>query len=288
MIFLDNNILKVSVNLKGAELTSIFHQQHGIEYLWHGDAKFWGKHAPVLFPIVGTLKENTYRYAGKTYTMSRHGFARERTFSLIHQGATTASLQLLHDEHSLENYPFKFILRIHYSLEENKLVNRYEVINESEDAMLFSVGGHPAFNVPLQEGLKYDDYYLEFDQPETTERWKLKDNLIADNSVSFLKNESIIHLKHDLFSDDAIVLKHLKSKSIALKSNVSPHGLTMNIEAFPYLGIWAAPEAPFVCIEPWQGIADSVQHNQQLEAKEGIVQLEPKQNWTKNWDVTFW
>jgi galactose mutarotase-like enzyme len=288
MIQLSNHSLAVTIKSQGAELTRIKSLEHEIDYLWDGDPEYWGKHAPVLFPIVGTLRDNSYLFAGQSYGMLRHGFARDRVFSALHQTDTSATLELQSDEDSLKVYPFPFRLRIHYSLEGNKLSNRYEVINTGNGPMYFSVGGHPAFHVPLQEGLAYTDYYLEFDQPETAPRWTLLDNLIHTHPQPFLENESIIPLSHELFASDAIVLKHLKSKTVSLKSKASPHGLTMRIDEFPYLGIWAAPEAPFVCLEPWQGIADSVYHNQQLETKEGIVALEPGASWSKAWDVVFW
>ena len=287
MIRIENELLAISISTKGAELQSIKNKELNLEYLWGGDPEYWGKHAPVLFPVVGELKEHTYYYNGKAYNLSRHGFARNMDFALTDHNSTTASFELKSNEETKESYPFEFILRIQYSLEDNKLVHKYEVVNSGGDTMYFSLGGHPAFNIPLQEGTNYNDYYLEFDTAETAPRWPLHEGLIKTHPEEFLHEERRIYLSHNLFAQDAIVLKHLKSETISLKSKASRHGLTMNIGGFPYLGIWAAPEAPFVCIEPWCGIADSLHHNQQLVSKEGIMTLEAGKNWTKAWDVSF-
>jgi len=287
MIILENDQLTVGIKSTGAELQSIVNKRTEIEYLWHGDPAYWGKRAPILFPIVGTLRDNVYRYRGIPYSLSRHGFARDMEFTLIYQNKNSASLELRSSDITLHHYPFPFILRVHYSLEGNQLTNQYEVINTGNDQLLFSLGGHPAFNVPLERGLNYDDYYLEFSEPETLPRWNLEGNLIAKEKP-FLIDEAIIPLSHKLFESDAIVLKQPKSDKISLRSHKSEHGLTMTIQGFPYLGIWAAPGAPFVCIEPWCGLADSVDHNQELEQKEGIMFLGAGEQWEKSWSLTCW
>jgi len=287
MITIGNEQLQISINKRGAELTRILQKQFKLDYLWSADPAYWGKHAPVLFPIVGTLKDDTYFFEGQPYHLSRHGFSRERDFTVLNQTADSATFELLYDEETLAHYPFLFSFRIHYRVSENKLTCIYNVCNQGSVDMYFSVGGHPAFNIPLENGLNYTDYYLEFSDMETTPRWPLSDNLIGLKPKSFLESERVIRLSHDLFAHDAVVLKHLRSGYITLKSDRSVHGLTMRIGEFPYLGVWAAPKAPFVCIEPWQGIADSVDHNQNLEEKEGIVRLNPAEQWQKSWDVTF-
>jgi galactose mutarotase-like enzyme len=286
-MIIENEFLTVSLAPKGAELQSIYNKQTQLDYLWSGDPKYWGKHAPVLFPIVGTLKDNIYRYQELTYTLARHGFARDMEFTVIDHQKSAASFELRSSKTTLANFPFPFILRIHYLLDGNKLINQYEVVNPSDEQMLFSIGGHPAFNVPLEAGLTYEDYYLEFSELETRSRWTLENNLLKDEEP-FLMSNSVIPLSHSLFSSDAIILKQPLSREISLKSDKSAHGLTMTIGDFPFLGIWAAPQAPFVCIEPWCGLADSVYHNQDLEQKEGIMFLGPESTWSKSWDVSFW
>ncbi len=288
MVHLQNELLAIDISTKGAELQRVHHLQHAFDYLWHADPEHWGKHAPVLFPIVGALKDNTYLFANRAYSLSRHGFARDKTFEVKEQSNDSVAFQLQADATTKEVYPFDFTLVIRYTLQANKLINTYEVTNNDRDTMMFSIGGHPAFNVPLQPGIAYHEYYLEFSHAETAPRWPLHNNLVKTHPQPLLNNQTTLPLSHDLFKEDAVVFKQLRSTSVSLKSHRSRHGLTMQFEGFPYLGIWAPVDAPFVCIEPWCGLADSLHHNQQLAAKEGINALNPGDTWIKSWDVTFW
>jgi galactose mutarotase-like enzyme len=285
MIHLANNILSIKINPKGAELQSVYHLQNQIEYLWQGNPEYWGKHAPVLFPIVGQLKDNTYSYYENNYSLPRHGFARDMYFELLKQEETSAAFILKSNEETLSVFPFPFSFQIKYSIHDNVITNEYCLQNLGDKTMFFSVGGHPAFNVPLVPNSFFNDYYLELEQFETIDRWPLQDGLLKTHSEPFLHNQKIIPLSYDLFSRDAVVLKNLQSKTICLKSNKTRHGLTMNFNSFPYFGIWTAKEAPFVCLEPWHGIADSLYHNKQLTDKEGIIQLEAASTWKKAWCI---
>ena len=283
---LKNKKLTIKINPKGAELTSIFNYENQTEYMWSADPKFWGKSSPVLFPIVGSLKENIYRFEGKEYTLPRHGFARDREFIVEKSDENSATFLLAHDEHTLKVYPFKFEFRLIYSLEDNSLKVTYSVKNIGENKMYFSVGGHPAFAVPLAENLDYNDYYLEFNNTETFKRWGLtSEGLIETQPSDFMIDTNKLELTKELFYDDAIVFKNLESTSVTLKSYKINHQLKFDFEGFPYLGIWAATDANFVCIEPWCGIADSTNHNQELTEKEGIICLDLGQIFEKTWRV---
>jgi len=283
-----NEVLEVSGKTAGAELTRVYHKQHGIDYLWNADPEYWGKHAPVLFPIVGTLRDDTYHYQDKSYYLPRHGFARDKTFALKEQHPDRICFELKSDEESLKHYPFSFTLRICYHLEGSVLTNQYEVINDGEEPMYFSIGGHPAFRLPMETGRDFEDYYLEFEQPGTIQRWTLQNNLINTHPKPFLQGQKILPLSRELFENDAVILKHLSSGTCSLKSRASRHGLTMKMQGFPYFGIWSAPGAPFVCLEPWHGLADSLYHNQRLEEKEGIIKLDAQETWKKSWSISFW
>ena len=288
IVTLENNLLKVDIKPKGAELCSIFRKDNGLEYMWSGDPAVWGKTSPVLFPIVGTLKDNTYFYNDKPYTLSRHGFARDAEFEVVDQEQQKASFVLRETEASLDNYPFRFELILTYELDNDVLKATYEVRNTGTGKMYFSLGAHPAFKVPLTAGTTYEDYYLQFDHNENAGRWPIsKEGLIQQNPISFLNNSSRINLTRTLFHEDALVFKHLKSHKVSLISELNPHGLDFYFEGFPYLGLWAAKGGDFVCIEPWCGIADSVDHDQQLVHKEGIEMLAAGNTWTKNWKVRF-
>nr|MCU0354504.1 aldose 1-epimerase family protein [Cytophagales bacterium] len=163
---LENQYLRVTVREQGAELDSIFHQQHRIEYLWQADPTHWAKKSPVLFPIVGSLKDGTYFHNGQAYRLPRHGFARERAFALVEQTENSLFFAQNADNNTRKVYPFEFRFGIRYQLVEDTLSVTYEVANIGDEVLYFSVGGHPAFNVPLAAGTHYEDYRLVFDQPE--------------------------------------------------------------------------------------------------------------------------
>jgi galactose mutarotase-like enzyme len=286
MFVLENQLLKIGVNPIGAELDSVFHKVFGLEYMWSGDSDFWGKKSPVLFPIVGSLKENTYFFEGQKYGLSRHGFARERVFILEKQDAESLLFTLQHDSETLKKYPFKFLFQIKYTLYENKLSVTYIVENQSLTPMPCSVGAHPAFKIPLVDDTIYEDYFLEINKQETYGRYPLSINgLIETNANVFLENSSKIPLKKELFYADAVVLKDMTSTKMSIKSDKTERGLTMDFEGFPYFGIWAAKDAPFVCLEPWCGIADTVLATQNILEKEGINLLEVGGVFERTWSI---
>jgi galactose mutarotase-like enzyme len=254
--------------------------------MWSGDPAFWGKTSPILFPIVGTLKKDNYIYQEKPYTLSRHGFARDSTFQIAAQQEDSIIFSLSSSPDSREKYPFDFDLHVGYRLIQNNLEVTYGLTNTGADVLFFSIGGHPAFKVPLVIGTSYEDYYLQFDALENSARWPISiDGLIKDTSTPFFKNSSVLKLTRELFSEDALVFKDLKSDKVSIKSELHSHGLDFSFDGFPYLGIWAAKDADFVCIEPWCGIADAVSHDQQLVSKEGIMKILSNESWTRRWKV---
>lgn len=286
---IENDQLRVRVKPFGAELFSIFNKTTGLEYLWDGNPDFWSKRSPVLFPIVGTLKDNTYYFGSKAYQLGRHGFAREKMFSLDERSPSSVSLLLADDPGTIDIFPFTFSLKIIYSIEQNRLSVKYEVKNRGEGTMYFSIGGHPAFKVPIVEGVDYEDYYLLFNQQENAPRWPISPNgLIEKLPTKLIDNSDRLQLTKPLFYHDALVLKHLRSNQVQLRSDKHSAGLEFSFEGFPYFGIWAAKDAGFVCLEPWCGIADSVGTNQQLTEKEGIILLPINQQFSRAWHVTTW
>lgn len=286
MCTIEDQQLRINIHPKGAELQSIYHKGNQTEYMWSGDPAFWGKHSPLLFPIVGTLKGNTYYYDGKSYELPRHGFARDREFAVEKQSADAITFLLRSDETSLKVFPFAFELRISYRVSEASLTTTYDVSNPASGPLYFSVGGHPAFKVPLAPDTAYTDYSLEFDKTENAPRWPIsKDGLIERESQPLLNNTRVLPLTKELFAKDALVFKGLQSTSVTLKSSRTQRGLTFSFPGFPFLGIWAAPGADFVCIEPWCGIADSVDSNQQWTDKLGINKLEAGGKFERSWTL---
>ena len=288
MFQIENDHLQVSIKARGAELDSIFQKSTGMEYLWNADPNYWAKKSPVLFPIVGTLKDDTYFFEEKAYRLSRHGFARDMDFELANQMKNSLELAIHSNPSTLAHYPFPFQFSVGYVLEENTLQVRYTVSNTGEVPMYFSVGGHPAFKVPVKDGLQYEDYYLEFNEEENAGRWPISGaGLIKSSPIPLLQNSHQLALTKELFLQDALVFKDLKSNSVQLKTDKDSHGWRFDFTGFPYLGIWAAKQANFVCIEPWCGIADAVDTDQQLIRKEGIVLLEAGKTFEKNWSISI-
>lgn len=270
---IENDFLRVEVNAFGAELKSIFNKENQSEYLWQAHPAFWGRRAPVLFPIVGKVKNNTYRAEEKCWELGQHGFARDTIFQLQDKTESSLTYTIKQSPESLKQYPYRFELHIHYSLQGKEISVRYEVVNADDKNILFSIGAHPGFNCPLTLGEKFSDYYIEFEKEEDTERHLLNDGLFNGKKQKVLRNEKTLNLSEELFLADAIVFKNLNSSSLKLKSRKSDYELKFNFRGFPYLGIWKKTEASFICIEPWFGLADKIDFDGDLEEKEGIVSL---------------
>lgn len=288
MIILENNLLSVKILEKGAELCSIVCKASSTEYLWQADPAFWNKHSPILFPIVGTLKNDTYRYQGKSYTLSRHGFARDKQFIVKDQENGRVRLELEADEATLQQYPFLFSLQVTYELERTNLTVAYTVVNKGAGTMYFSIGGHPAFNLPINKALQFEDYTIQFEQAEQAEIYPLNaEGQLLATGIPFLNNTDTIPLQKSLFYADALIFKKLQSGKIRLASEKDSRNIEVSFEQFPFLGIWSKMDAGFICIEPWQGITDREDASGLLEEKEGICTLEPQQKWNASWQVTF-
>ena len=271
MIVIENKYVRASINAMGAELVSLIKLDDYTEYMWNADPAFWGKTSPVLFPIVGGLKNDTFIFEDAEYKLPRHGFARTMAFEVESQAQNSAVFLLKNNLETEKVYPFEFELRLIYAVSGNQLKLKYEVRNPSERPLWFSIGGHPAFKCPIENGLSYNDYYLEFDKNENLERWPLNsEGLVLDTPIKISENANKIMLTKELFYEDALVFKHLKSDTVTLKSNKSTKALKFELKNFPYLGIWAAKNADFVCIEPWCGIADSANTNKTFIKNEGI------------------
>ncbi|WP_316811527.1 aldose 1-epimerase family protein [Pedobacter heparinus] len=286
MIFLENEYLYTSFASKGAELQSLKSKKDNINYLWSGNPDYWGKFSPVLFPIVGSLKNNTYYFQEKEYHLSRHGFARDKDFQVNQLSATEVVFTLTEDMESLKVYPFRFVLQLRYKLSGKSLSCSYEVSNPADQStLLFSVGAHPAFAAATTDELGYSDYFLAFNKDSILAYHRVKNDLIDNETAVIELNNGILPLKQELFYDDALVLKTLKSDCITLSNHKTPHGIHFRFKDFPFFGIWAAKNADFICLEPWCGIADGTHHQQQLENKEGIVALSPKETFTRQWEV---
>jgi len=288
MLTISNETLSVTLNPQGAEILSIYHKETKLDYLWNGDAAYWPKTSPVLFPVVGGLKDNRYQYKGKQYEMGRHGFARESVYTVTAQTTSSLTFTLMANEATLLMYPFDFKFSVKHELIGNTIHVSYLVENTGQENLLFSVGAHPAFHVPLIAGTHFSDYSLLFSSTETVGRYPIAANgLIENNATPLLNNTQELKLAHDLFYNDAIVFKNLQSNSISIVSDKTPHGLKLEFNDFPYMGIWQPKDAPFVCIEPWCGLGDVIDTTSELQDKEGIEVLPAAGLFERTWSVSL-
>ncbi len=274
---IENDKLQIRINRKGAELASVTNKS-GFEFIWQA-GEVWPKHAPNLFPIVGSLIDHEYLYNGKSYSLSHHGFARDLEFDLLHQSEHSICLVLQHTEDTLKAYPFKFTFLVTYKLDNNSLTQTFRVINNDQVNIPVSFGGHPAFNA-----MPIEDFEIVLDSNENAVCHKLDGPYICDETYDVITDNKI-RLTKSIFDSDALIFKELNSSTLTLKQISSDYAITVDISEFPYLGIWAKPGAPFVCIEPWQGLADHISHNKGIGEKEGILIV--KDEVEKSFSMTF-
>ena len=271
-----NNYLTVQINDVGAELWSI-KDQSNTEYLWQGDATYWRSKAPNLFPYIARLTEGKYQLQGKFYEMGIHGFARGMVFEVEQVSERHIVFTIRDTEETYASYPYKFTFSVIYKLEDNRLVITYYVKNKDDKEMYFGVGGHPGFNVPLEEGLAFDDYYLEFDAVKVVKRVKFsEDCFVLEGTTEYLMEEGKkIPLAHNLFDEDAIVLTEM-AKSVLLASKKGKKGIRVTYSDMDYLGLWHKPktDAPYVCIEPWSSLPSRKGIIEDLATKPGLMHLD--------------
>lgn len=284
---LKNDYLTVRVSSVGSELQSIKNNQ-GLEYVWQSDENVWPRQAPILFPIVGRLKDDHYFVDGKEYKMTQHGFARDQEFTLISNDDDKLVLQLTDNAESKKIYPFKFQLTVTYELNKNNISVFYEVKNISDDKTLyFSIGAHPGFKAPIEDKFDYEDYSLKFSP-------KMKRNTIPiSGHYADVKNKVVVEnqdfvLTREAFKDDAIVYELESSTNICLSDKNKEHKLIFNTGNAKYVGLWSTypVEGKFVCIEPWWGLADTPESNNQYVEKKAINKLDPKDNFEAYYSIS--
>ena len=283
-----NEQFEVGITSIGAEICSFKSKKSGKEYMWQGNPEIWGSHAPVLFPIVGGLKEDTYIFEGEKYNLPRHGFIRKnKDLKIITQTTNQLVLQLDSGEKTKLVYPFDFRFQICFELLSNQLKITHKVFNTGEKEMYFSLGAHPAFNCPLEEGEKYEDYHLQFAQTEKLNTWVLDENgQIKEEGAQIMNQTDRLQLHLLLFEKDALIFKSLKSRRVSLCKQ-DQEVVRVDFDDFRSLGLWAKPKAPFICIEPWLGYADSSHSNQQLTDKQGIIKLKSQKEYTSSYTISI-
>ncbi|GCF92822.1 aldose 1-epimerase [Enterococcus florum] len=285
-VTIQNDYLQATIVEKGAELTSL--KANGIEYIWQADPAFWGRHAPILFPFVGRLKNDQYTYKGQSYPMNQHGFARNAVFALIEHSAEKAILELASNEETKKIYPFDFRFMVSYEVWGEGLRIRFEVENTGQEEMIFALGGHPAFNVPLEEGLKFEDHYFAFSPQKTRVKIPLEGPFANLDQKTLGQTNTSIKITRNLFANDALIYETKGLNTFTIASEDSVHRVTVAYNHIPYVGLWSPypKEAPFVCIEPWWGFADTVDSSGKLEEKAGMNRLAPEQKFKTQFSIT--
>lgn len=269
-------MLKIQTKKSGAELTSV--QYNGKEMLFQGakvlDSNgniYWKRQAPILFPIVGQLKNSQTQIEGEIYEMSQHGFARDMDFEEISRTENEHHYMLKYNEETLKKYPYKFELHVIYEIKGDTLTVTYKVKNIDDKTIYFGLGGHPAFNCDYSNG----EYEIVFSENEDKIVFlKLKNGLIDTEKAENILQDNKIYLKEDTFDNDAIIMKNIKSNKVILQNHeTNKKILEFDFVGFPYLALWSKKGAPFVCIEPWQNTADRIDSTQIYKDKEGIIEL---------------
>ena len=286
---LSTSQLTIEVTKTGIELCSVKLNATDKEYIWQADPGIWPSHAPVLFPIIGALKDGNFIFKGNHYPLPKHGFVRHSDKpKLINKTENSLHFQFTWDEETYQIYPFKFVFDLIYKVRGTTIEVIHQVKNVGETPLYYSLGGHPAFNCPLNPGEEYQDYFLEFEHAETLSSWLIdKNGLLSGETKSILQNSDTLPLHEKIFDQDALVFKDIKSRKVSLVSKKFGEVLSVSFNDFPFLGLWAKPAAPFICIEPWLGVADSANSNQDFRTKEGIRELEPGLTDTKTYSITI-
>ena len=273
---IQNGGFTAKIDSLGAQLVSL--KRGGVEYLWVGDPKYWAGHAPVLFPIVGALRNDRAKINGQWVEMGQHGFARHREFALKEQRPGAVSLVLTADGETKAVYPFSFTLTVTYTLTESGIATGFAVENTDDVPLPYCIGGHPGFNLPAGEDAAFEDYTVVFPQEEdqVCPMIDLSARLIDWDRQGFQLHGKEIPLQHSLFYQDALIFENLNSQTVQIVNKATGKGVEMDFAGFPMLGIWsAANDGPYVCLEPWTGCATLVSEGDEFLEKKGMAQLPP-------------
>ncbi len=275
---IENDKLRFSVDTQGAQPRSVYSKITSTEYLWQGDKTYWGGRAYNLFPFIGRMYNNTYRYGGKEYTSRTHGVARYNDFEVESHTAMKIVLLLRENEETLKEYPFRFEYRVSFEVKENTLSVTQTVTNTDDKTLICAFGGHPGINIPFDGGV-FEDYYIEFSEKTDVRRHLFSDvsPLMAGKSVPYELVDGVkMPFKHDLFDNDAMVFSNT-SGHVAYRSKRGKRSLNVHFEDFKYIGFWhpGKTDAPFVCFEPWTAVAATEGVQDELETKADMTHVAP-------------
>ena len=284
-----NKYMTVIISSLGGELQSIKNAE-GTEFLWQGDALYWQGKAPNLFPYIARLTNGTYSLQGKMYHMDIHGFVKDLELKAVKKSDESISFSLTENPFTKEVYPYHFEFCIHYTLDKNSLIINYEVTNNDSKTMYFGIGGHPGFNVPLEKGLKFSDYYLEFSKQHSPNIVGMSsENFVTGVNTPFiLKEDRYLEMKHEMFDKDAIVLENMDTQ-VTLKSDKGGNAVTLSYPHMKYLGLWHVPKtkAPYICIEPWSSLPSRQDIVEEFEKQSDLIFLPSGEPYNNPWVITI-
>lgn len=289
-----NGRIFVAINPIGAELISLIDlEQNNKEYMWSRDPAYWSGSAPNLFPVVGRLKnKGQYTYRGKPYTIcTPHGFLRKSLMNLSGHDENSMEFCLRANAQTKAQYPFDFEYRVLFTMNEKTLTVRYTVKNTGDDELIFALGAHPGFKLPITDGEQFEDYYIEFSEPSTPRRVLMDDAVLLTGQTEPypLQDGKILPLRHDLFDNDAVVLENAP-KSVTIRSNSGKNGVKVNYADFPYVGFWHAnkTDAPYVCVEPWLGLPSLASGTEDLQTKPAMLRTAPGEIYQASYSIEIW
>ncbi|MFZ2537441.1 MAG: aldose 1-epimerase family protein [Oscillospiraceae bacterium] len=270
----DSSLAKIETF--GAELIS-FKDVLGQEYMWQKDAKYWAKCSPVLFPAIGNLRNGIVKIKGENYAIPKHGFCKDKEFKVMYQSKSKVILNCSYDADTLKLYPYKFSLTLTYTLTGGEIEIGYTVLNLDEQPINYCIGAHPAFNVPIGEG-SFEDFCLEFNKNEdSTCPIYDSENLQIDvnKRIDYTKGGNMIQLSYSNFDSDAIIFDTINSNSVKLKSIKTGRGIQFDFMGFDSIAFWTPTKkaAPFICIEPWNGMAVRSDEDDDYANKFGVKHL---------------
>lgn len=281
--------LIIAVNPFGAELSSIKSNETGYEYLWQADPKFWKRHSPILFPIVGSLWDGKYRYEGRVFDMSQHGFARDCDFELLEEAEHSVSYLLKSNPETLKKYPFHFELVIGYELKDASVLVKWKVRNTGDKTMFFQIGAHPAFNYPDFDAEENLHGYFSFDNHSDLTYTLIKEKGCVDPSVAYELNldiDGLLPINIDTFSKDALIMEKDQVRSVSLLTKKKEPYLSLHFDA-PLVGLWspALRDCPFVCVEPWYGRCDRVGYDGDISGRDWINRLDTGEEFEASYTI---
>lgn len=290
MIILENEAFRVEINPFGAELSSFRSKKTGTEYVWGGDPAAWKRHAPVLFPIVGRLKDKTYTVGGKPFEITQHGFGRDLEWAAKQVSNTSAEFTLTQNDYTKKMYPWDFTCTLRYTLNGGTLVKEHITRNDSDSEMYYEIGGHDAYTLCWQEGERITDYFVEFEGADALTRIVTDENvMLTEKRVSVPLDGGKLHISRELFADDAVMTEGLGVRRAAIGSVKNGRRVTMDFGDFPYFAVWSPYkefEVPFTCLEPWSTLPDGVQLDHAIEGKQGVRRLAPGESETLTFATT--